>query len=289
MITANLVKELRDKTGVGMMDCKKALTECSGDMTLALDWLREKGIATAQKKADRIAAEGLASSNIEGNKAIILEINSETDFVAKNETFQSLVEQIETAILTNTVNTLEDALKITIDNETVENLIIGTTAKLGEKISLRRFIKLEKSETEVFGKYSHMGGKIVVLIKLEGGTELIAKEIAMHIAAMKPLYIAVEDVAADVLDKEKKILTEQAMNEGKPKEIAEKMVTGRINKFYKEICLLEQPFIKDDSISIKDYLKQNNAIVKEMLRYEVGEGIEKRNDNFAEEVMKQMK
>ena len=289
MVTASLVKELREKTGAGMLDCKKALEATNGNIDEAIDWLREKGISKAAKKADRIAAEGVAAILVEGNDAVILEMNSETDFVAKNDEFKELVNGTLKTILNSDAKTLEDVLNLPYENGTINDFIVAKTAKIGEKLSLRRFAKVTKKDTESFGEYIHMGGKIAVLIVTEGTDSVVAKDIAMHAAAMRPTYVSIENVPADVLEKEKNVLKEQAMNEGKPAEIAEKMVQGRINKFYKEICLEEQPFVKDSDINVKTYAKNNGGKIVAMYRYEVGEGMEKREENFAEEVAKQMK
>lgn len=288
MISASLVKELREKTGAGMMDCKKALEATNADIDAAIDWLREKGISKAAKKADRIAAEGIASILTQGNDAVILEVNSETDFVAKNEEFTIMVDELLKTIIASDAKTVEEALQLPYEDGTLNDLIVNKTAKIGEKLSLRRFTKITKSDEESFGEYIHMGGKIAVLTLVENAGEAVAKDVAMHAAAMRPQYVKVEDVPADVVEKEKDVLTEQAMNEGKPKEIAEKMVQGRIQKFYKEICLEEQPFVKDGDVNVKTYVKNNGGTIKEMVRYEVGEGMQKKEENFAEEVAKQM-
>ena len=288
-VTAAMVKELREKTGAGMMDCKKALKECNGDITASIDWLREKGIAKSAKKESRIAAEGLANIYIKGNKAVILEVNSETDFVSKNEEFTGMIDTIGTYILDSDAKTLEDALKVNTLEGTIEDLIIAKTAKIGEKLSLRRLEVVEKSDDEVFGSYLHMGGKIAVLTVLKGANESVAKDVAMQAAAMRPSYVFTSDVPESVVAQERKIQKELAMSEGKPADIAEKMVEGRIKKYYKEVCLAEQPFIKDGDMSVSDYVKKNNSEIIKMIRYEVGEGMEKRNDNFAEEVMNQVK
>ena len=288
MISASLVKELREKTGAGMLDCKKALEANNGDINASVDWLREKGISKAAKKADRIAAEGLAAIKIEGNKAAVVEVNSETDFVAKNEEFVSLVDEILTAVINGNANTVEEALNLSTSEGTINDLIVSKTAKIGEKLSFRRFKVVEKEDNETFGEYIHMGGKIAVLTVVSNVSEDVAKDVAMHAAAMRPTYVRTSDVPAEEVEKEKEILTEQAMNEGKPKEIAEKMVMGRINKFYKEICLEEQPFVKDGDVNVKTFVKNNGGEIKDMIRFEVGEGMEKREENFAEEVAKQM-
>ena len=289
MITASMVKDLREQTGAGMMDCKKALTETNGNMDEAINWLREKGIAKSAKKESRIAAEGLANIYVNGNKAVILEVNSETDFVSKNKEFIDMIDSIGNALLNSNAKTLEEAKEVKCGDETIGSLIINKTAKIGEKLSLRRFEIVNKEEDENFGAYIHMGGKIAALTLIKGGNTDIAKEVAMQTAAMKPLYAFKEDVPADVLDNEKNVLKEQAMNEGKPEEIASKMVIGRLNKFYKEICLNEQAFIKDGNLSVSKYLENNKANLVKMIRYEVGEGMEKRNDDLASEVMKQIK
>lgn len=288
MISASLIKELREKTGAGMLDCKKALEECGGDIDKSVDWLREKGISKAAKKADRIAAEGIAAVLIDGNNAVIMEMNSETDFVAKNEKFQDLVKNILETIIKSDVNTMEEALSLQCGSETINDLIVSNTATIGEKLSFRRFARVTKNDNETFGEYIHMGGKIAVLIVTEGTNEEVAKDVAMHAAAMRPSYVKEDEVPSEVVDKEMSVLTEQAMNEGKPKEIAEKMVQGRIKKFYKEICLEEQPFVKDSDINVKTYVKNNGGTIKSMYRFEVGEGIEKKEENFAEEVAKQL-
>ena len=288
-ITAQMVKDLREMSGAGMMDCKKALTEAKGNMDDAVNYLREKGIAKSLKKESRIAAEGLANVFIDGNKAVILEVNSETDFVSKNQEFVDMIEEIGVSIMKSKAKTLEEAKKAETKEGTVEELIISKIAKIGEKLSLRRFTYLEKSDSQVFGSYIHMGGKIAVLSLLNGSNGEVAKDVAMQSAAMKPTYIFREDVSNEVLDNEKKIAKEQAMNEGKPENIAEKISLGKINKFYEENCLYEQQFIKDNSLTIKDYLKNNKSEIVNVIRYEVGEGMEHREENFADEVMKQIK
>lgn len=288
MISASLVKELREKTGAGMLDCKKALEANNGDLNASIDWLREKGISKAAKKADRIAAEGLAAILVEGNEAAVVEINSETDFVAKNEEFKNLVDTALKTVIKSNVGTVEEALELDTNEGTLNDLIVAKTAKIGEKLSFRRFEHITKSDGENFGAYIHMGGKIAVLTVLKGANEEVAKDVAMHAAAMRPSYVKINEVPSEELDRERDILKEQAINEGKPAEIAEKMVAGRIQKFYKEICLEEQPFIKDGDISVGTYVKNNGGEILKMVRFEVGEGMEKREENFAEEVAKQM-
>ena len=287
-LSASFVRDLREKSGAGMMDCKKALSECNGDMEAAMDYLREKGIAKAEKKGSRIAAEGLANIYVDGNKAVILEVNSETDFVSKNEEFTSMIDTIGNAILKSNVTTLEEALQIFVEEGTINDLIVAKTAKIGEKLSFRRMEVVKKEDSEVFGSYLHMGGKIAVLTVLAGANEEIAKDVAMQSAAMKPSYVFINDVPEDVVAREREVLKEQSMNEGKPADIAEKMVEGRLKKFYKEICLAEQAFIKDGDINVSTYVKNNGGEIKSMVRYEVGEGMEHRSDNFAEEVMSQV-
>ena len=288
-ITASLVKELRERTGAGMMDCKKALTQTDGDIDAAIDYLRENGIAKAAKKADRIAAEGLSYIEVKGNKAVILEINSETDFVAKNEKFVALVKNVAEAILAAEPATLEEALQVEAQGGTVEAVINEGIATIGEKLSLRRFEVLYKTDADAFGAYSHMGGRIGVLTLIEGSTdEQAAKDVAMHIAALAPRYLDESEVPADVLEHEKKVLTEQALNEGKPANIVEKMIVGRINKFLEEITVVKQKFVKDDSLTVEKFVASKGGKLAKFVRYEVGEGIEKREDNFAEEVMSQV-
>ena len=287
-ITASMVKELREATGAGMMDCKKALSECNGNMDEAANWLREKGIAKSAKKESRIAAEGLANIYVNGNKAVILEVNSETDFVSKNEEFKAMIDEIGNAILNSDAKTMDEALALKSSEGTIQDLIVAKVAKIGEKLSFRRFEVIEKTDADNFGAYLHMGGKIAVVVVTEGATEEVAKDVAMQAAAMKPRYVFTEDVPAEVVEEEKKVLKEQAMNEGKPAEIAEKMVAGRINKFFKEICLTKQAFIKDGDIDVETYVKNHKGTIKSMVRYEVGEGMQKREDNFAEEVMNQV-
>ena len=288
-ITASLVKELRERTGAGMMDCKKALTQTDGNIDAAIDYLRENGIAKAAKKADRIAAEGLSYIEVKGNKAVILEINSETDFVAKNEKFVALVKNVANAILAAEPKSLEEALQVQAEGGTVEAVINEGIATIGEKLSLRRFEVLTKTDADSFGAYSHMGGRIGVLTLVEGSTdEQAAKDVAMHIAALAPRYLDESEVPADVLEHEKKVLTEQALNEGKPANIVEKMIVGRINKFLEEITVVKQKFVKDDSLTVEKFVASKGGKLAKFVRYEVGEGIEKREDNFAEEVMSQV-
>ena len=288
-ITASMVKDLRERTGAGMMDCKKALVESEGDMDKAIDYLREKGISKAAKKAERIAAEGLSNIYIKGNDAVVVELNSETDFVAKNAEFKELLDKIGETILSNDAKDMDSALKLKCGSDTLNDLIVGATAKIGEKISLRRFEKVSKDKKEVFGSYLHMGGKISSLVVVEGDNEEVARDVAMQAAAMRPLYTNIESVPEEDLEHEKNVIKEQVINEGKKPEFADKIVEGRIRKFYEETVLEEQAFIKDSGMNVKTYLENNNSKLVKLVKYEVGEGMEKRNDNFAEEVMSQIK
>ena len=259
-------------------------------MEKAVEYLRENGMAKAAKKGDRVAAEGLANVHIDGNFAAIVEINSETDFVSKNEMFQELVKKVAKAIVDNKPATMEEALAIKTDNETLEKDILEANTVIGEKISFRRFELVEKTDAQAFGSYLHMGGRIAVLTLLDGTTdEETAKDVAMHVAAINPRYITKDEVPAEELEKEKEILTEQALNEGKPANIVEKMVAGRMQKFLAEICLVDQPFVKDPDMTVAKFVAAKNATVKSFVRFEVGEGMEKKSENFAEEVANQMK
>ena len=288
MITANMVKELREQTGAGMLDCKKALTETNGNMEEAVTWLREKGISKAAKKQTRIAAEGLATTLVDGNTDVIVEVNSETDFVAKNPEFTGLVNTIATSIMGSKVNSIEEALKLEVEGTTIENLIVDKTATIGEKLSFRRFELVEKQDNQVFGTYSHMGGKIVALAVLDGADNEVAKDTAMQIAAMSPLYLDRDSVPTDRVEKERAILTEQAENEGLDANKLPMIVNGRLNKFFEEVCLVDQGFIKENKMKVSKYLESKNMKVLSFVRYEVGEGMEKREENFADEVAKQI-
>ena len=289
MFSASDVKTLREKTGAGMLDCKKALQENNGDLEAAITWLREKGIAKAQKKGDRIAAEGLAQIFTNGNQAVVLEVNSETDFVAKNEEFRNFVNTLGNALLNSDVNTMDEALKLKVNDGTVEDLVIAIIAKIGEKISFRRFQRVIKKDNENFGEYLHNGGKIASLVVIEGGNQEVAKEVAMHSAAMRPLYLNSASVPADVLEKEKEIMRQELLNEGKPADKIENILVGKVRKYYEEICLENQIFVKAESKeTVSKYLENNGAKLISMVRFEVGEGTEKRQENFAEEVMSQI-
>ena len=289
MITASLVKELRDKSGAGMLDCKKALEASNGDINAAMDYLREKGIAKAAKKSDRIAAEGIASVLIKGNDAVILEINSETDFVAKNEEFKTLVDTILETLVSSNAKTLDEALELKNGNSTIKELIVSKTATIGEKLSLRRFSKITKQDNESFGSYIHMGGRIAVLTLIEGANEEIAKDVAMHAAAMRPLYLKSSEVPTDVLEKEKTIIREQLINEGKPEDKIENILVGKVRKYYEEVCLEDQIYVKaENKETVSKFVQNNGGKIINMIRYEVGEGMEKKEENFAEEVAAQL-
>ena len=286
-----MVKELREKTGAGMMDCKKALTQTDGDMEKAIDFLREKGMASAAKKSDRIAAEGLTSVVVNGNDAVILEVNAETDFVAKNEAFQTLVKELAEHLLAAKPADVDAALATTMANgSTVQDHISAAISKIGEKMTLRRFEVATKTDNDAFGAYLHMGGRISVLTVLEGTTDAdAAKDVAMHIAAINPKYVSRDQVSQDEVEREREVLTQQALNEGKPENIVVKMVEGRLGKYFEDICLLDQAFVKDSDQKVRKFVESKGATVREFVRYEVGEGLEKREENFAEEVMNQIK
>ncbi|MST88384.1 elongation factor Ts [Sharpea azabuensis] len=291
-ISAKLVKELREKTGAGMMDCKKALDATNGDLEAAFDWLREKGIAKAAKKADRIAAEGLAAFAIEGDKAALVEVNSETDFVAKNEEFKELVNMIAKAVAEAQVNTVEETLKLVVDGQDLDTIIKEKTGKIGEKLSLRRVVAMSKSEGETFGAYSHMGGTVAALVKVANADDEKARDVAMHVAASAPQYISEDEIPEDVIERELTVLKTQALEENakaakpKPENILHKIVEGRLKKNFKEVCLNDQAFIKNPDQTVAQYL--GNGKVEMMARFKVGEGIEKKEENFAAEVAAQM-
>ena len=292
-ITAGMVKDLREKTGAGMMDCKKVLTEADGDMEKAAELLREKGIAKAAKKSDRIAAEGLVLAYVteDGKVGAAVEVNSETDFVAQNAEFRSFVEMVAKQVATQNPADVEDLLNqksIEDETKTISEVLVDKTAKIGEKLSIRRFERFEATDGLV-EKYIHGDGKIAVLVEMENADNSLAKDICMQIAAAKPEFLDRENVPQERVDKEMEILKVQAINEGKPEAIAEKVVAGRISKFYSEICLVDQAFVKDPDMKVCDLLKSKNAKIVRFARIEKGEGIEKKEENFAEEVMKQIK
>ena len=291
MVTAALVKELREKTGAGMMDCKKVLTETDGDLEKAAELLREKGITKAAKKSGRVAAEGMVEAYISEDEKVgaIVEVNSETDFVAKNEEFRTFVMDVAKQIVKNNPESVEALLAepaMFEEGKTVNEALIGKIATIGENISIRRFARFETTDGLV-EKYIHGDGKIAVLVNMTNGNKELAKDVCMQIAAARPEFIDRDQVPAERVEKEKEILKIQTMNEGKPEAIAEKIVLGRINKFYQEICLVDQEFVKDPSKKVSDILKDSKVL--EFARFETGEGIEKKEENFAEEVMKQLK
>ena len=290
--TAAQVKELREKTGAGMMDCKNALNETNGDMAKAIDWLREKGIAKSLKKANRIAAEGLTKAVVNGNKACIVEINSETDFVAKNDQFLKLLDDVANTILASDAKNNEEALQLTCGGKTLNDLFVEATATIGEKIVLRRFVVVTKSDAEKFGAYVHMGGKISALAVIEGGDDAAAKDMAMQVASMAPQYVSSENMPQDIVEHEKQIQTEIANNDeslkNKPEKVLQGIIQGRVSKSLKDMCLVEQEYFKDTSKKVGQVLKETGVTVKSFERYLVGEGLEKREENFADEVAKQM-
>ena len=290
-ISAKLVKQLRERTGAGMMDCKKALTETDSDIDKAIDYLREKGIAKAAKKADRIAAEGLVHVEVKGNEAAIVEINSETDFVARNEGFQELVKEIANQILDTKPESVDALMETKLPNgQSVDEKMKEAISTIGEKLSIRRFAVKSKSDNDAFGAYLHMGGRIGVLSVVEGSTdEEAAKDVAMHIAAINPKYVSSEQVSEDEINHEREVLKQQALNEGKPANIVEKMVEGRLRKYLQEICAVDQNFVKDPDQTVEAFLKSKGGKLVDFVRYEVGEGMEKREENFADEVKGQMK
>ena len=289
-VTAQLVKELREKTGAGMLDCKKALEATDGNIENAITWLREKGIAKAAKKESRVAAEGLCNVAIDGNKAVIYEVNSETDFVSKNTQFLDVLETVGKALLSSDS---EDYLNITYNGETINNILISATATIGEKISLRRVTRVTKTDSENFGAYKHAGGRIAVLTLIDGGSADVAKDIAMHVAAINPRYLAAANVPAEEVEKEKAIQIAEMKNDpkmaNKPENVLENIVKGKLGKFLKEICLLDQPFVKDPNLTVDQFAKSQKATIKSYIRLEVGEGIEKVETDFVAEVMAQVK
>lgn len=284
-ITAALVKELRERTGAGMMDCKKALVATEGDMEKAIDYLREKGLSKAAKKAGRVAAEGAVVSYVseDGKVGVIVEVNCETDFVGSNEDFKTLAASIAKHVAETNPADVETLLDSQMDGKAVKDIVTEAIAKIGENISVRRFVRYESAEGKVYS-YIHAGGKIGVLVDMKGGDAELGKNIAMQVAAANPSYLNRTEVPASELDHEKEVLKEQARNEGKPENIIEKMILGRINKYYEEVCLVDQIYIRDNKMSITKLLKANNAEVARFARYQLGEGIEKKQENFAEEV-----
>ncbi len=291
-VTAAQVKELREKTGAGMLDCKNALTASDGDMERAIDWLREKGIAKSIKKASRIAAEGLSKVLIDGNKAVIVEINSETDFVAKNEQFLALLDTATKTILAGNPADNEAALALPVNGGTLNDQFVNATATIGEKIVLRRFAVVEKTDDQLFGEYTHMGGAKTALVVMKGGNDELAHYMAMQVASMSPSYVSAADMPADIVEHERKVQTEIVRNDekfaGKPEQVINGAIEGKVSKALKEMCLVDQEYFMDTAKKVSAVLKENGAEVLCFVRYAVGEGIEKREENFAEEVAKQM-
>ncbi|NLC96151.1 MAG: elongation factor Ts [Erysipelotrichaceae bacterium] len=291
-ITAALVKELREKTGAGMMDCKKALEANDGNIDKSIDWLREQGIAKSAKKSGRIAAEGLSRVKASGNKACLIEVNSETDFVAQNEQFLALMDKVVDIVLNANPTTMEEALKVETDGVTLEQLFIDATATIGEKISFRRFEILEKADDELFGTYMHMGGKISACAVVKSNSEEVAKDMAMQVASMSPQYVSRNDMPKEIIDHERSVQEGLVKNDeslqSKPEKVLLGIVEGRLSKSLQDITLVDQVFFKNQDIKCSQYLKDNNSSVVKFVKYAVGEGIEKREENFAEEVAKQI-
>ncbi|GAK48198.1 elongation factor Ts [Secundilactobacillus oryzae JCM 18671] len=287
-ITAKQVKELRDQTSVGMMDAKKALVATDGDIQKAIDFLREKGIAKAEKKSGNVAANGLAQIAVKDNTAAVVEVNSETDFVATNDTFKNLVDEIAAAIAAEKPADVDAALELKTNNGTVKEAIVETTQVTSEKVTLRRFEVVEKSDGEVFGAYLHNGGQIAALVTLEGADEEVAKNVAMHVAAVNPEFVSRDDIPSERLDHEREVLKKEALNEGKPENIVEKMVDGRLRKFLSEISLADQEFVMDSDQTVNQYVASKGGKLKSFVRFEVGEGIEKKEVNFEDEVNSQI-
>lgn len=287
-ISASQVMDLRKKTGVGMMDAKKALVATEGDFDKAIEVLREKGVAKAEKKSGRVAANGLTTIAVKDNMAAIVEINSETDFVATSDPFKALVSRVSDAIVANKPADVDAALALKTDKGTVKDDLIETTQVTGEKVTLRRFAILDKNDDEVFGSYLHNGGLIGALVQLKGADEETAKDVAMHVAATNPEFLNKDEVPADRLAHEKEVLTQEALNEGKPEKIVEKMVEGRLHKFLAEICLEDQEFVKDPDQTVSQYVASKNGSIVKFVRYEVGEGIEKKQESFEDEVRDQL-
>ena len=288
-ITAAQVKELRELTGAGMMDCKKALTECEGDTKKAIDWLREKGIAKAAKKEGRIAAEGLAKILIEGDKAVVLEVNSETDFVAKNDRFLALLDEAAKTIFNSNAKTVEEALALPTAEGTLNDSFIAAVAVIGEKITLRRFEIVEKSDDELFGSYTHQGGRIVAVTVVKGTADAqVAKNMAMQVASMNPTYVSRDEMPQEVVAHEREVQEGIMANDeslaNKPEKVKAGIIEGRVSKALQDMCLVDQEYFLDSNLKCGQYLKENNAEVVKFVKYIVGEGIEKKQDDFAAEV-----
>ena len=293
-ITASMIKDLREATSAGMLDCKKALNECDGDMEKAVVWLRERGIAKAVKKASAVAAEGLCSFEVKGNKAVLFELNSQTDFVAQNAKFNDLLKRIGEILVNSNATNDQEALQVVAEGKTLETIILEASGVIGEKLSLRRVTVLEKADDEVFGAYKHMGGKIAVVARVKGNDAQVAKDIAMHVAALNPRFVSKDDIPADVIESEREIILTTALNENKdsdkpkPEEVIRtRIVPGRLEKNLKEICLLSQQFVKNPDLTVEQYLQSGKCAIVNFVRLEVGEGIEKVEQDFAAEVAAQ--
>lgn len=289
-ISAKQVMELRNKSGVGIMAAKKALVASDGDMDKAMDYLREKGMAKAAKKSDKVAAEGLTDIEVAGNTAVILELNSETDFVAASDPFKDLLKKLAQLLVKEQPADVAavEALKFD-DGTTVKQALATTTQQTGEKVSLRRFQIVKKEDGDVFGPYLHQGGRIAALVVLQGADEATAKDVAMHVAAINPEFMVKEDVSQERLDHEKEVFKQETLNEGKPAKIVDKIVEGRLNKFLSEICLADQKFVKNPDQTVAEYVASKGGKLKSFVRYEVGEGIEKKQSDIAQEVQDQLK
>ncbi len=288
-ITASDVAKLRSLTGAGMMDCKKALDEAEGDMEKAGEILRKKGIIKAAKRTDKVAAEGTTLVKVNGDTAVVVEVNSETDFVAQNEDFKKLVGDFASALLVEKPVSVEQAMSVVFEGQSLQDRLNNLTAKIGEKISLRRFEVVEKTASDAFGSYSHLGGKISVLILLKNTTDAsLATDVAMHAAASNPKYVSRDEVSAELVEKEKEIYTDQLKQQGKPEVAIANILKGKLDKFYSEICLLEQPFIKDEEKTIQKLIGESVQVAK-MVRFELGDGITKETTDFAAEVEAQLK
>ena len=294
-ITASQVKELRELTNAGMMDCKKALVECDGDMKKAVDWLREKGIAKAAKKQNRVAAEGLSTYLVDGNKAVVVEVNAETDFVAKNDKFLALMDVVAKTLLAGNASTVEEALTLKAeDGETLNDKIVNATAIIGEKITLRRFEIVTKNDDEVFGLYKHQGGRITAVVVLKGTQDAgMAKNNAMQVASMNPTYVSRNDMPAEVVDHEREIQMGLLANDeklaNKPEKVKAGIVEGRFSKSLEDMCLVDQEYFLDSEKKVGQFMKDNGAECIKFVKYTVGEGIEKKQDDFAAEVASMMK
>lgn len=289
-ISSSDVVKLRSLTGAGMMDCKNALEEAGGDLEKAADILRKKGIVKAAKRADKVAAEGLTNVKTRGNAAVIVEVNSETDFAAKSENFKKITEAIAEQLLDKKPATTEEALSQQMSaGGALKDFLVSATAATGEKIFLRRFVVVEKEDGDAFGAYVHMGGKMSTLIALSGGSEALAKDVAMHVAAANPKYISKEDVSNEDINREKEIYGEQLRGQGKPENMIGNIVKGKINKYYGEVCLLEQPYFKDEEKTMAQILSASGASIKSFIRYALGEGVERGGNDFASDVEAQLK